>query len=193
MRKVKLQMQLSVDSFVAGPNGEMDWMAWNWDEELKNYVTQLTETVDLILLGRKLAEGFIPHWASAASDPKSPDFAFAKEMNDRPKIVFSKTLKSTDPVVTGWENTKLANGNLVEEIAELKNQSGKDIIVYGGASFVSSLISNNLIDEYHLFINPAALGNGMTIFKELENRVNLNLVNSNSFDCGIVVLCYQPK
>lgn len=193
MRKVKLQMQLSVDGFVAGPNGEMDWMVWNWDEELNNYVTKITEPVDLILLGRKLAEGFIPHWAAAASDPKFPEFVFAKEMTDRPKIVFSKTLKNTDPVVIGWENTKLANGNIVEEITELKNQAGKDIIVYGGAGFVSSLNRNNLIDEYHLFVNPAALGNGMTIFKDLENRLNLNLVNSRSFDCGIVVLCYQPK
>ncbi|MEJ7681861.1 MAG: dihydrofolate reductase family protein [Segetibacter sp.] len=172
MRKVKLQMQSSVDNFVAGSNGEMDWMVWNWDDELNNYVTKLTETVDLILLGRKLAEGFIPHWTSAASDPASPEFAFAKEMTDRPKIVFSKTLKSTDPLVSEWENTKLANGNIVEEIAELKNQPGKDIIVYGGAGFVSSLIRNNLIDEYHLFVNPAALGNGMTIFKDLENRLS---------------------
>ena len=93
----------------------------------------------------------------------------------------------------GEMDTVLAKGNLVGEITKLKKQDGKDIIAYGGATFVSALIKHGLIDEFHLFINPAAIGNGMTIFKGLDRKQNLRLVKSKSFDCGIVVLNYEPK
>ena len=80
-----------------------------------------------------------------------------------------------------------------KEITALKNQLGQDIIAYGGGNFVSDLIKHNLIDEYHFFINPTLLGNGMTIFKSLEDKLNLQLIESKGFECGIVVLCYEPK
>ena len=185
MRKVKLQMQVSLDGFVAGPNGEMDWMTWNWDDELKEYVMKLTEPVDCIILGRVLAQGFIPHWTTAANNPESD--AFTHKMVDTPKVVFSKTLTSCE-----WENTALAEGTLEEAVADLKSREGNDIIVYGGGSFVSNLIKHNLIDEYHLFINPAAIGNGMPIFQGLEEKLSLKLVQSKGFSCGITVLCYEP-
>ncbi|MCB9077601.1 MAG: dihydrofolate reductase family protein [Anaerolineaceae bacterium] len=188
MRKLKLQVQMTVDGYIAGPNGEMDWLVWNWDDELKNYVIDLTEPVDCIVLGRKLAEGFIPHWAGVASNPESPDFAAGQKFTDTPKIVFTQTLDTS-----AWANTVLAKGDLVDEITKLKNQDGQDIIAYGGATFVADLIKHGLIDEYHLFINPAAIGNGMAIFKELDRKQNLSLVNATSFDCGIVVLHYKPK
>jgi len=186
MRKLKLQMQVSVDGFVAGPNGEMDWMVWNWDDELKKYVAELTHPVDCIVIGRKLAEGFIPHWAAAVNNPEEK--AFAVIMHDTPKVVFSKTLKKS-----GWENAKLATGNLADEITRLKNATGSDIITYGGATLASNLVNQNLIDEYHLFVNPAAIGKGMSIFKNLDDKLNLNLVKSKSFDCGIVGFHYEPK
>ena len=188
MRKLKLQVQMTVDGYIAGPNGEMDWMVFDWDDKLKEYVKDLTEPVDCILLGRKLAEGFIPYWASVAANPDDPQFTAGKKFTDTHKVVFSKTLDTSE-----WDNTVLAKGNLVDEITKLKNQDGKDIIVYGGATFVSALIKQGLIDEYHLFINPTAIGNGMTIFKELDSKQNLTLVKSTSFDCGIVVLNYEPK
>lgn len=184
MRKAKLQMQVSADGFVAGPNGEMDWMVWDWDDELKKYVTDLTAPVDCIIMGRKLAEGFIPYWADVASKPDDPQFSFGKIMHDTPKVVFSKTLETSV-----WQNAVLAKGNLADEINDLKSQEGGDIIVYGGANFVSDLIDDGLIDELHLFVNPAAIGNGMTIFR---NRKNLKLAKSIAFDCGIVVLKYEP-
>lgn len=184
MRKLKLQMQMTVDGFVAGPNGEMDWMTLNWDDELKNYVTQLTAPVDCILLGRKLAEGFIEHWATVAANPDNPEFSAGKKFTDTPKIVFSRTLDKVR-----WENTTLVNKNFVEEINQLKEQPGEDIIVYGGATFVASLIEKGLIDEYHLFINPTSVGQGLPIFLQ---RTHLNLVNSKSFACGITVLQYAP-
>jgi dihydrofolate reductase len=188
MRKLKLQVQMSVDGYIAGLNGELDFMVWNWDDELKQYVEDITEPVDCIILGRKLAEGFIPHWATVAANPDDPEFADGKKFTDTHKVVFTKTLDKSE-----WDNTVLAKGNLVDEITKLKKQDGKDIIAYGGATFVSALIKQGLIDEFHLLINPTAIGKGMTIFKELDSKQELTLVKATSFDCGIVVLNYEPK
>lgn len=186
MRKLKLQIQISLDGFIAGPNGEMDWIVWDWDNKLKKYVTELTEPVDCIILGRKLAEGFIPYWKSVALNPDDPQVEAGKFFTETHKVVFTKTLDKSE-----WENTVLANGDLVEEITNLKSQNGRDIIVYGGAAFVSSLIKEGLIDEFHIFINPSIIGDGMTIYKDLKNNQKLTLKYSNAFDCGIVVLCYE--
>ncbi len=114
MRKLKLQVQMTVDGYIAGPNGEMDWMEWNWDDELKQYVADLTEPVDCIILGRKLAEGFIPHWATVAANPDDPEFTAGKKFTDTHKVVFTKTLDKSE-----WDNTVLAKGNLVDEITKL--------------------------------------------------------------------------
>lgn len=180
MRKLKLQVQMSVDGFIAGPNGEMDWMVWDWDEALKDYIRVITEPVDCIILGRKLAEGFIPYWAT------HPQEEGAEKINNTQKIVFSTTLDKSK-----WDNTILAKGDLAEEITQLKQQQGKDIIAYGGANFVSALIKLELIDEFHLLINPTAIGNGMAIFNALNSKQNLTLVKSIAFDCGIVLLNYK--
>lgn len=188
MRKLKLQVQITVDGFIAGTNGEMDWMEFNWDDGLKQYVAELTEPVDSIVLGRKLAEGFIPYWTSVAANPEDPQFLAGKKFTETSKVVFTKTLDKPD-----WDNTVLAKGGLAEEINKLKNQEGGDIIAYGGATFVSSLIKNGLVDEFHLFINPTAIGNGLPIFKALDSKQNLALIKATSFDCGIVVLHYEPK
>lgn len=193
MRKLELQVQMTVDGFISGPIGEMDWMVWDWDEKLKQYVADITEAVDCIVLGRKLAEGFIPHWANVASNQDDWENVVGRKFTDTKKVVFTKTLEKSDRVVLGWNNTSLAKGNLIDEINQLKKQDGKDIIAYGGAKFVSALIKHQLIDEFHLFINPAALGNGMTIFSESGNMQKLKLLESTKFDCGIVVLKYIRK
>ena len=105
------------------------------------------------------------------------------------KIVFTKTLEKSE-----WKNTELAKGNLIEEVNKLKNQSGKDIIVYGGTSFVSELIRVGLIDEFHFFLNPVALGkNGVSVFDKLDSYRQLKLKKSITFDCGIVLLNYELK
>lgn len=188
MRKLKLQVQMTVDGYIAGPNGEMDWMIYDWDDGLKNYVAVITEPVDCIVLGRKLAEGFIPYWAEVAANPANPEYLAGKKFTDTGKIVFTKTM-----VKSIWKNTVLAKGDLVEEITQLKKQGGQDIIAYGGASFVSELIRHKLIDEYHLFINPVVLGDGLPIFRSIKSNQNLRLIQAISFDCGIVVLKYETK
>jgi dihydrofolate reductase len=193
MRKLKLQVNMSIDSYIAGPNGEMDWMVWNWDDKLKKYVYELNEPVDTILLGRKMTDGFVSYWSDVMTKPDDPSsidrsHVFAKKMIDTPKVVFTKTLKKSQ-----WANTDIATGDLTDEISKLKSLKGKDMIVYGGASFDSSLIRAGLIDEFHLFINPVAIGKGMTIFKDLNEIQKFNLVKSVAFDCGIVELHFEPK
>jgi dihydrofolate reductase len=188
MRKLKLQVQMSVDGFVAGPNGELDWMTFSntRDDKLSEYVNALTDSSDTILLGRKMTDGFVNYWTSALDKPESPEYSFARKMVDIPKVVFSKTI--TESI---WANTIVANGDLVEEVEKLKRKDGKDIVVYGGATFVSNLIRENLIDEFHLSINPTAIGRGMTIFGNLEDRLKLKFVQSTTFSNGKVVNHYE--
>ena len=189
MRKIKLQMQLSVDGFVAGMNGEQDWMQWNWGEDIKQYVANLTDSIDTILMGRVLYEGMSSYWpdVEANSQSASEEVLFARTMNNLKKIVFSRSLETVK-----WNNTQLEKGNLLQSIRSLKQQSGKDIIVYGGVQFVSDLIQEKLIDEFYLFINPVLLGKGLTIFSNITQQQPLKLSNSQSFDCGIVLQSYIP-
>ena len=184
MRKVKLQMQMTINGFVAGPNGENDWMTWNPDDEFIAFMCSMLDTSDTLLVGRKLADGFIKHWADTAE--KNPAHPFAGKIAALPKVVFTKTLdKST------WNNTTLAKGDLAEEIADLKKQDGKDIIVFGGAGFVSSLIKEGLIDEYHLIVNPTAMSNGMTIFNLLDGVKKFNPTDAKLYPGGKIVLSYK--
>jgi len=185
MRKLKLQMQITVDGFVAGPEGQLDWMTWEMDEQLISFINHLTDTSDTILLGRKMTEGFIKYWEDIVTRPDSPEYEFARKMVDLSKIVFSKTVTKVE-----GQNVRVENGPLAETVNSLKSQTGKDIVVYGGAGFVASLIENHLIDELNLFINPIAIGNGLRIFKE---RTPLQLTKSTAYASGIVVNTYGPR
>src|SRR5262245_51338254 len=183
MRKLKLQMQITVDGFAAGPQGQLDWMTWEMDEKLIAFINHLTDTSDTILLGRKMTEGFINYWEQVK--PDSPEYTFALKMVGMPKIVFSRTVAK----VAG-QNVRVENGPVVDVVNQLKNQPGKDIIVYGGATFVSSLIDNKLIDELNLFVNPVAIGEGLRVF---HARSPLKLTDSTAYACGIVVNRYEPR
>ena len=181
-------MQISIDGFVAaGPDDEQKWVTWAWDE-IKQYVFDLSDTVDTEVIGRKLAVDYIPYWLDTFTKPEDPMYEVAKRFVSKKKLVFTKTLEKS-----AWENTELAKGDLTVEINKLKNQNGKDIIVYGGSSFVSALIKEELIDEFHFFINPVALGAGWRIFDELKNWQQLKLRKSITCDSGIVILHYDIK
>jgi dihydrofolate reductase len=188
LRKLRLQVQMSVDGCIAGPNGEMDWMVGLLDDELIKYAYKITEPVDTILLGRKMTDVFISYWLNVMNKPDDPWNAFAKKMIETPKVVFTKTLNKSE-----WINTDIATGNLIEEVNKVKSQNARDIVVYGGASFDSSLIKEKLVDEFYLFINPVAIGNGKTIFKDLKEIRKFTLIESIAFDSGTVLLHYEVK
>jgi len=137
MRKLKLQVQISIDGCIAGPNNEMDWLIR--DSKNLKYIHEIAESVDTILLGRKMTNEFISYWTDVMNKTDDPMYTFAKKMIEIPKVVFTKTLNKSE-----WINTELAKGDLKDEITKLKTQNGKDILVYGGASFDSSLIKENL-------------------------------------------------
>lgn len=185
MRKLKLQIQTTIDGYVARRGGESDWMTWNPDDQFVQFIFNMVDSSDTLLLGRKMANDFISHWEKTSiSNPEHP---FAKKMADIPKVVFSKTLENST-----WNNTILANGDLREEITRLKNLDGKDIIVYGGAGFVSSLIKEGLIDEYYLIINPVAIGEGMAIFSSPGRTQKFSPIESRLYPGGKTILSFSP-
>ena len=177
---------MTVNGYVAGPGGENDWMTWNPDDEFLSFIDSHFDSSDTLLLGRKLADGFIEHWENTAVS--NPDHPFAKKIVNIPKVVFTKTLDESR-----WNNTVLAKGNLADEIAGLKKQDGKDIAVVGGAGIVSSLIKEELIDEYHLIINPTAIASGMTIFNSFNGMRKFTPIGAKLYSGGKTVLSYKPK
>ena len=184
MRKLKLQMQTTVDGFVAGPAGQLDWTTpFDQDQPILAFINQLTDTSDTILLGRKMTEGFCGYWESVPTD--SPEYSFARKMVDTPKVAFSKTVRTLK-----GKNLRVESGDLVGAVTALKKLPGKDLLVYGGAGFVSSLVENDLIDELNLFVNPVAIGQGLRIF---TGRKNLELVRSVHYESGVQVNTYQRR
>lgn len=179
-------MQISLDGFNStGPNDEQKWVTWAWDE-IKQDVLDLANSCDTEIIGRKLALDYIPFWSETLSQPESIMYEAAKIKAGQKKLVFTKTLDKSV-----WENTELAKGNLRDEINALKSKDGKDIIVYGGSSFVADLVKENLIDEFYLFVNPIALGQGIPIFDKLQEWQQLKLVKSKTFESGIILLHYE--
>jgi dihydrofolate reductase len=192
MRKLKLAMQVSIDGFASDGNGDPSWMLWcwaenwTWDEALRRYHTDLTTSSDCILLSRKMAdEGFCEHWEHVAENPQS---AFAKPISDMRKLVFSKSGFHTKS-----RNAEVVRGGLTEEVESLKRKAGKDILVYGGPIFASSLLTADLINELHISVNPTTLGSGRSMFKHFCRKTDFNLVKATSFDRGVAVLEYSRR
>jgi dihydrofolate reductase len=183
MRKVIYSMMVSLDGFIEGPNRELDWAIP--DEELHTFINDQQSDFDTCLYGRRLYE-VMTYWETADQNPLSPEYEleFARIWKRMPKIVFSKTLER----VQG--NARLVRDNIVEEITKLKQQPGKNMDL-GGPNLASTLIPLGLIDEYRLFIHPVVLGSGTPFFPALDNPINLRLVETRTFDSGVVYLHYQ--
>ena len=200
MGKLLLEIQTSLDGFIASTDGNTNWMLWNWgpewiwDIELQEYHNALTLSTDCIIISRHMAEeGFIAHWQSVAMNSNSPQYTFARHITDTPKVVFSKTLDKSKPIPGGWDNTDIVAGDFVNAINKLKQHYPNNILVYGGATFVSSLIKADLIDEFHILVNPVVIGSGLAIFNTLDHIQNMTLIKSKSFSCGIVLLHYKSN
>ncbi|MBZ9775333.1 dihydrofolate reductase family protein [Mesorhizobium sp. CO1-1-8] len=198
MKKLVLQMQMSIDGFV-GATEDHPWQLWEWgddsawDDALKQDFNAVFAGVDTILLSRKMAqEGYLTHWGNAARKfPRDPFYAFAQRIVDARKVVLSNKLKQS-PSEPAWERTSVASGDLPREVNALKaGEGGGDMAVFGGAGFASALIAAGLVDEFQLFINPAVLGAGRRIFDQGGFR-NLRLLGSKAYACGMVVSRYAP-
>ena len=187
MRKVILSNSVTLDGFFAGPNGELDWHIV--DDEIKEYANDLLSNVDALLFGRVTYQLMADYWPAAATNPSTPksDLEIADKMNNLPKIVFSKTLQEVK-----WNNSRLVKENIAEEISKMKQQPGKDMVIFGSGSIVSTFMQLGLIDEYRIIVNPIVLGNGNPLFKGINGKQNLKLLNTKVFDSGIVILFYEP-
>ncbi len=184
MRRLKLQMHITLDNFV---NMEDAGAHFKWDNEVISFCIKNLESVDCILLGRKTAEELIPFWDDVATKPTHADFALGKRISELPKFVLSNTMAKAP-----WKNTTVITGDLKDEVTRLKVTAGKDILVYGGASFAASLIDHNLVDAFYLLLDPFRLGKGVGIFKEIDKVQPFSLVKSRPFPCGTIMLHYLP-
>jgi dihydrofolate reductase len=183
MRKVIYSMGVSLDGFIAGPNGEIDWSAP--DEELHRFHNEQTGETGVHLLGRRLYEVML-YWETADQNPSATDYEleFARIWQATPKIVFSRSLERVEG------NARLATDSVSEEVARLKEQPGKDVSV-GGAGLTSTLIKLDLVDEYRLFVSPVVLGGGTPYCPPLDERINLDLVETRTFGSRVVYLRYR--
>ncbi|WP_426340322.1 dihydrofolate reductase family protein [Pseudoduganella sp. S-14] len=197
MKKLILQMQMSVDGLVAASDTKRQWQLWDWgdswvwDDELKNDFNQAFVSVDTILLSRKMLEqGYLAHWASAAARfPQSRHYAFARKVAEMNKVVITDKLREPPP----GERIAIAAGGLVREVNALKRQSGQDMIAFGGAGFAGALACAGLVDEFQFFINPTVIGAGKSIFGNMPAGQTLSLLDSKRYACGIVVNRYAPS
>jgi dihydrofolate reductase len=183
MSELIYSMGVSLDGFIAGPDGEIDWTAP--DEELHRFHNQQARELGGHLLGRRLYETMV-YWETVEEQPSLPEpqREFARIWKALPKIVFSKTLEKVEG------NARLVRGSAVEEVASLKEQPGKDLAV-GGAGLASTFIELGLVDEYRLFVSPVVLGGGTPYFPPLDERINLELVETRTFGSRVVYVRYQ--
>jgi dihydrofolate reductase len=185
MRKVVLSNLVSLDGYMAGPGGDIEWFSSLPDKEFEAYAVKTLSSIDTILFGRVTYELMAGYWPTAK--PEADDPRIIEAMNELPKIVFSRTLKSVD-----WNNSRLVNGDVAREVAKLKAQAGKDMVIYGSGSLVSALAPAGMIDEYRIFVAPVVLGSGKPLFRDVANRFSLKLLESRSFGAGLVLLRYRP-
>jgi dihydrofolate reductase len=175
MRKVVLGLNVTVDGYMGGPSGELEWMFPQFSEGYTRSTAEALGEIDTFLMGRVAYEGMAPYWPNATDE-------IAPIMNDAVKYVFSATLSDVE-----WSNTKIVTGDPVDLIAELKGQPGKNIGIAGGSRFAQQIVQANLIDEYRLAIHPVALGDGLRLF---PGPCSLIMNQSQSFDGGLVVNTY---
>lgn len=190
MRKIITTTWVTLDGFIAGPDGDMGWVGESFDERMGQYEYDLVSAADTLLLGRVTYESFAGSWPKVPDNPavSEGEKAYARLLNAMRKVVFSKTLAAAE-----WNNSTLHREVLPEEIKRLKAEPGKDIIIYGSASIIQSLMNLGLIDEYQLLLYPLVLGNGKPLFKNVQQRQSLKLAQSEVFPSGVVLLQYHPR
>ena len=180
MRRVILQMGVTLDGYVAGRGGEGDWGLPAEHPDVRAWKVASLRKAGTHIMGRVTYEQMAGYWPNATGE-------YADFMNKLPKVAFSKTLPAAR-----WAGSRIARGDLTEEIAALKSDSGGEVMAHGGAAFVQALSRLGLIDEYRLVILPVALGSGLPLFKDLAKPLRVDLTEARSFPDGTAIHVYQP-
>ena len=183
MRKLISFMVVTLDGYYEGPDGEFDWP--NVDDEFNEFAISQLDDIETLLFGRATYEGMASYWPTPAA--LEDDRVIADRMNNIPKVVFSSSLESAD-----WQNTRLVSGDVAGAITELKQQSGKNLAVFGSSTLTVSLIDQGLVDELRVMVQPILLGTGKSLFAGLHDRVPVQLQRTTVFSSGNVMLHYRP-
>ena len=197
-RKLVLKMSVSLDGFVCGPNGELDWIFRTRGADSMAWVLNTLHEAGVHIMGSRTYYDMATFW------PYS-DSPLAPAMNDIPKVIFSRSgikdgtqvdrtpgVTPTAAVLQSWAEPAVARGDLAEEVLRLKEQPGNIILAQGGARFAQSLVASGLIDEYRMVIHPVVLGQGQPLFSGLRSPVDLRLIDATPFSSGVVAAVYQP-
>ena len=181
-------MHTSLDGYVAGTNGEMNWI--NIDDAMFDFVATMTDNADSALYGRITYEMMQSYWPKAGENPNATrhDIEHSAWYNKVHKIILSRTLDETK-----LENTKVIREQLSNEIKKIKKEEGKNILIFGSPSASHSLLNEGLVDEFWLFVNPILLGKGIPLFKDVPDTVKLRLTESKLFTCGVIALHYEKE
>lgn len=186
MRKLVLFMHVSLDGFAADANSGLDWISY--DSELQQYADGIVATVGSPVYGRVTYELMAGYWPTVLDDHNASEHskAHARWVDNVTKIVFSRTMEKAD-----WNNTIVINDNIMEEINKLKQQPGKDLVIFGSPTLAHSFMELDLIDEYQLTLNPVLLGSGKPAYENIKNKTNLRLIKATTLKSGVVGLHYE--
>jgi dihydrofolate reductase len=183
MGKLIMWNLVTLDGFFEGPKSwELDWHEYVWGEELEQFSIEQLKSAEMLLFGRATYQGMADYW------PSSYKTEIADFMNNIRKVVFSRTLEKAE-----WNNTTVVKENATQEVANLKQQSGKDLFVFGSANLCSTLMQHNLIDEYRLCLTPIILGLGNPLFKSGPDRMSMKLLEARPLKSGGVILRYESE
>ncbi|MNW48123.1 hypothetical protein D3C74_254730 [compost metagenome] len=188
MRKLVLFLHASLDGFVEGPNGEMD-IGWvSYDTDLERHAKEILSTADTVIWGRGTYQMMHSYWPSVPSNPSASQHErdHAEWIDKTEKIVFSTTLETAD-----WNNSRLVNKDIENEIRHLKQQPGKDMVILGSPRLAHHFMQLDLIDEYKITVSPVLIGKGLPLFQGLKEKINLKLIENKTFDSGAIGLVYQ--
>jgi dihydrofolate reductase len=188
MRKIVLFMHISLDGFAAGPNGEMDWI--HVDDEIFDYAGNQTDDADAALYGRVTYEMMDSYWPTAGDQPGASkhDIRHSQWYNSVDKIILSRSFEANNV-----KHGTVIRDNIHERITNIKQQAGKNILIFGSPTAVQALLRENLIDEFWFFINPIVLGKGKSFFDGVVENMKLKLISTNVFSCGVVCLQYSKN
>ncbi|MGI8689841.1 MAG: dihydrofolate reductase family protein [Thermomicrobiales bacterium] len=188
MRKIILTEWITLDGFTAGPDNDMSFVGESFNDEMAEYEGTIVDRADTLILGRVTYESFAGSWPYVPDKPEASEGekAYARKLNAMRKIVFSKTLEKAE-----WNHSTLMKEINKDEIEKRKQENGKDLLIYGSASIVQQMTNLGLIDEYQLLIHPVVLGSGKALFKDVKDKLKLHLVDTKTFNSGVMLLTYR--